>query len=276
MLNMTMFGMNCGKEEREAALESISDLTMPSVHILNKLLLKHYVKCKAVVRRVLKSAKYVCTTTDGWTSRSKGRGFLGTTVHWIDPKTMMRRSACLGATRLKGSHTHKVLARAMYKINKDFGIVKSLVATVTDNSSNFCTAFRVFGEVPEEKKGNEEEVQVVLVQEEAPPTTSQAKKKKVREDEDIDTDDEIEQLEQVEHEEGEAELSTEVDNPDEMYAENIPREFIDIEKALTEQPEESQDVTSKARQGRVEKADVDNYEGLSSDTDDESNDETGK
>jgi hypothetical protein len=146
--NAILFGMSYEDYERQDAMDTVAALDMPTVHTLKKLLQKHFTGCKEVVRRILEKAKYVCTTTDGWSCRRKS--FLGTTVHWIDPKTLVRRSACLGGNRLKGHHTHKVLACAMLKLNNHFNITKNLVATVTDNASNFCAAFRVFGEGTEE------------------------------------------------------------------------------------------------------------------------------
>jgi hypothetical protein len=143
-LEALVTGMNVRDDELQKAWDSLDHLVMPSVHTLKNLLREHYLKCKDVVKHVLKQAKYVSTTADGWTSRSKA--FLGSTVHWIDPKTLERRSACLGANRIVGSHTHKLLAEKMFALHREFEIMESLVATVTDNASNFAAAFRVFGE----------------------------------------------------------------------------------------------------------------------------------
>lgn len=60
------------------------------------------------------------TTADCWSANKKG--YLGMTVHWLDPETRERNMGVLACERLKGSHTHEVLARAMNNIHSQFGI----------------------------------------------------------------------------------------------------------------------------------------------------------
>ena len=107
------------------------------------------------IKTILDDVSYVATTTDGWSMR--GRAFIGLTVHWIDPHTIKRRCAALSCERLLGSHTYDALAGAISSVHTKFGITKKVVATTTDNASNFGKAFRMFGAVNEELDDKDEE-----------------------------------------------------------------------------------------------------------------------
>lgn len=110
----------------------------------------------------------ICTTSDCWTSR--GRSFIGTTGHWMEPKPglyiyiyilyfktrlyyfyfylgvgIVRQSICLGIKRVTGRHTFDVIGKKIESIHQDFGIDDKVRITVTDSGSNFLKAFRVFG-----------------------------------------------------------------------------------------------------------------------------------
>ncbi|XP_043269475.1 uncharacterized protein [Venturia canescens] len=97
------------------------------------------------IRNILETkAMYVCTTADIWTSRS--RRFLGVTAHWIDNATLTRQSFAIACQRFPGSHTAERIAEVLLDINESFGLnTEKVVATVTDNGSNFAKAFREFG-----------------------------------------------------------------------------------------------------------------------------------
>ncbi len=119
---------------------------VPSRYIVTDRLEKKFEEAKTRLKTLLKEVDHVCTTADGWSSRR--RFFLGATVHWLDPVTLARKSACLGLRRIKGSHTHDVLAASLAQIHSDFGLsVEKITCTVTDNGSNFVKAFEVFGKV---------------------------------------------------------------------------------------------------------------------------------
>ncbi|XP_057331849.1 uncharacterized protein LOC130671788 [Microplitis mediator] len=86
------------------------------------------------------NTQYVCTTADTWSSKT--RRFLGMTVHWIDFKTLQRKSYALACRRLTGTHSYDRVARLIEDIHTSFGMDKTKVlATVTDNGSNFVKAF---------------------------------------------------------------------------------------------------------------------------------------
>lgn len=107
------------------------------------------------IKSVLNDISYVATTTDGWSMR--GRSFVGLTVHWIEPNTIKRRWDALSCKCLRGSHTYDVLAGSINSIHTKFGIAKKVIATTTDNASNFAKAFRVFGPVDEDLDDEVEE-----------------------------------------------------------------------------------------------------------------------
>lgn len=62
----------------------------------------------------------------------------------IHPETLQRHSAALACQRFKGHHTHDRVAKVLADIHKKYGL-EDVVATVTDNASEFVAAFKVFG-----------------------------------------------------------------------------------------------------------------------------------
>ncbi|XP_077270691.1 uncharacterized protein LOC143901934 [Temnothorax americanus] len=96
------------------------------------------------VRKTMNSARYVCTTADIWTGSN--RRFLGVTAHWIDEKTLDRKSAALACRRFPGTHSFDNIAEMLEGIHTTFGLTcDKIIATVTDNGSNFVKAFQEFG-----------------------------------------------------------------------------------------------------------------------------------
>jgi hypothetical protein len=92
--------------------------------------------------QTFQNVSYVATTTDCWSAHH--RAYLGVTAHWID-NTMTRQSAGLACVRLKGSHTFDIIAGALEKIHLSYQLQNKIIKTTTDNGSNFCKAFAVFG-----------------------------------------------------------------------------------------------------------------------------------
>ncbi|KAB0804457.1 hypothetical protein PPYR_01427 [Photinus pyralis] len=86
---------------------------------------------------------HVCTTADIWSSKS--RSFLGVTCHWLN-EDLQRRSVALACSRFAGTHSYDRVAEALDDIHKRFHLdTNKILATVTDNGSNFVKCFKEFG-----------------------------------------------------------------------------------------------------------------------------------
>lgn len=99
-------------------------------------------RCDAIKYK-LQKVDFVCTTADLWST--KHRTYIGTTIHWLDPNTLCRKSSSLSCNRFRSPHTNDRIAEQLHDINSKYEIVPKIVATVTDNASNFAKAFKVFG-----------------------------------------------------------------------------------------------------------------------------------
>lgn len=95
------------------------------------------------VREQLKNVDYVCTSADIWSGRR--RSFFGVTAHWVD-SNYQRKSAALACKRFTKTHSYDRIASLLQNIHLNFGLTyPKIVATVTDNGSNFVKAFKTFG-----------------------------------------------------------------------------------------------------------------------------------
>lgn len=63
-------------------------------------------------------------------------------VHWIDEKSLERKSAVLACHRVTGRHTYDVLAREINAIFLKYKIQNKVSYMITDNGSNFVKAFK--------------------------------------------------------------------------------------------------------------------------------------
>ncbi|XP_057335994.1 uncharacterized protein LOC130674623 [Microplitis mediator] len=63
----------------------------------------------------------------------------------IESQTFERKSYAIACRRLKGAHSYDRVAQLIKEIHASYGIDKKVLATVTDNGSNFVKAFREFG-----------------------------------------------------------------------------------------------------------------------------------
>ena len=71
-----------------------------------------------------------------------------------------RESVAVACRRFKGTHSYDKIAELIDNINSEFGIsYRNIVATVTDNGSNFAKCFKEFGvQYPEtSEESNEQE-----------------------------------------------------------------------------------------------------------------------
>lgn len=99
--------------------------------------------CEQKIKVICAETTYICTTCDIWSGRK--RSFLGVTMHWITDK-YQRKSLALACRRFRNSHSAERIAFLLKQIYDHFGLSNSkIVATVTDNASNFIKAFRLYG-----------------------------------------------------------------------------------------------------------------------------------
>jgi len=99
-------------------------------------------KVVAALKQKLREVEFVATTAYCWSVQH--RSSIGLTVHWIRPDDLGRESAILACRRLKGHHTHSVLAESMEQIHMEYGIVDKICKATTDNGANFIKAFECF------------------------------------------------------------------------------------------------------------------------------------
>lgn len=110
---------------------------------LMKKLNESFVRMKNKINETLIKNKYFCTTADVWST--KHRSFFGYTCHWLDEK-FQRKSIALACKRFHGMHSYERIAEMITSINSEYDLNHSkIVATVTDNGSNFLKAFKEFG-----------------------------------------------------------------------------------------------------------------------------------
>lgn len=95
------------------------------------------------MKKEFANLKYLCATADIWSTRRKS--FLVITVHWIDQKTLERKSKVLCCRRFHSPHDNETIAGMVSSIYDEFGITNKVLCTVTDNASNSVKAFQEFG-----------------------------------------------------------------------------------------------------------------------------------
>lgn len=78
---------------------------------------------------------------------SKKKSFLGVTAHWINVNSLKRQSetdflkeTVLTCRRFQGTHSFDRIAEMLCDIHSEFGLDSKVLATVTDNASNFAKA----------------------------------------------------------------------------------------------------------------------------------------
>jgi hypothetical protein len=110
---------------------------------LRRVILDKFDSYNGKVRDLLEGVANVCTTCDVWSGKRKS--FLGLTVHWITANTFERKSAALACRRFKDTHSAERLAELLTIIYNEYNIENKIVASTTDNGSNFVKAFRLWG-----------------------------------------------------------------------------------------------------------------------------------
>lgn len=128
-------GMNVNVPRRKAAMRLINE--MYNSHTEN-------------LKKEIQKQDYVCSTADIWSTKT--RSFMGVTLHWIDAN-LERKSVALACKRFTGTHDYKNIGEMLENINLNFNIRSAqIVATVTDNGSNFVKAFREFSVTEESQR----------------------------------------------------------------------------------------------------------------------------
>lgn len=95
------------------------------------------------LKDTFKTVDYLCATADIWSTKHKS--YMGVTVHWVDAKTLERKSNVLCCRRFESPHTGNRIATMLNAVYNEFNIGDKILVTVTDNASNFVKAFKDFG-----------------------------------------------------------------------------------------------------------------------------------
>ncbi|KAK9533152.1 hypothetical protein VZT92_008328 [Zoarces viviparus] len=70
---------------------------------------------------------------------------MGVTAHWIKPDSTERESVVLACRHFPSPHNYNRIAEILEKIHSEFGLSnENIIATVTDNGSNFVKTFKEF------------------------------------------------------------------------------------------------------------------------------------
>uniref|UniRef100_A0A3P9IQU6 HAT C-terminal dimerisation domain-containing protein n=1 Tax=Oryzias latipes TaxID=8090 RepID=A0A3P9IQU6_ORYLA len=138
-------------------IPSNNNVHLPHRKSFTSYLENEYKKMKAALKLALDDVQFVSTTADIWTANN--RSYMGVTIHWFNQDTLERHKAALACKRVRGRHTFDVIAAELEQIHSSFGLLNKVVATVTDNASNFVKAFKTFPppESDEDEKEEEEE-----------------------------------------------------------------------------------------------------------------------
>ena len=92
----------------------------------------------------LSEAKHFAVTSDFWTSITHV-AFMSFTVHFIDEDWILR-SYCLDTIPSYEDHTGENIAGALQDVLENWQLSsEKLVATTTDNASNYVAAFETLG-----------------------------------------------------------------------------------------------------------------------------------
>jgi len=121
---------------------SVCSYQLPDRKSFTQHLDKLYDSMVKKVKEALEVIDGVSTTADVWTAHH--RSYLGMTVHWIDKDTLKRCKAAIACVRITGRHTYDVIASRIEQIHANYGLNGKVVATITDNGSNFVKAFSVY------------------------------------------------------------------------------------------------------------------------------------
>lgn len=116
---------------------------MSSFQLKNKINIA-YGEYQIALTKVFERVPFVCEAVDIWST--KRRSFMGISVHYIDPDTLERKSFALSCAEFESPHNNERIAEHLQLIHSQYGLMREkIIATVTDNASNFVKALREFG-----------------------------------------------------------------------------------------------------------------------------------
>lgn len=119
----------------------IPNFQIPSRRMINRRIDEMYQKEKANLIDVLASVKWVLATADAWSAHK--RAFMGVTLHYVDPDTLIMQSIALACRRFKNSHTGENIAKLLKSIFDEFKVISKIQNVVTDNAASFKKAFQL-------------------------------------------------------------------------------------------------------------------------------------
>lgn len=128
------------KSVRECFQIANENLKVPSRPAVVKKIGNLFNENREDLKQSLSKVNNIMMTADLWSSWR--RSFLGTTIHWIDPRDLSRKSDVLSCCRMVGSHTGEIIAETVMKTLDSYGIRKKVEYCMTDGAKNMIKAFR--------------------------------------------------------------------------------------------------------------------------------------
>lgn len=117
--------------------------SLPCRPTVMKLISNDVLEMKEQLKLQIQNANFVCTTADIWSTKT--RSFFGYTCHWVD-KDLKRKSVALACRRFAGTHNYIKINEILNQIHTEYDLNNSnIIATVTDNGSNFVKTFKEYG-----------------------------------------------------------------------------------------------------------------------------------
>jgi hypothetical protein len=103
-------------------------INIPSRRNLGRKIHNLFEDTKTKIINDIKDIKYICTTTDIWSS--KKRSFLGVTAHWINVDNFQRKSSSLACRRFQGTHSYDKIANLLHDIHLEYNLNSNKVSIV--------------------------------------------------------------------------------------------------------------------------------------------------
>lgn len=105
----------------------------------NSMLSSQYAEIYGKVKLSLDKAKYVCITTDAWTSRNND-AYIAVTCHFIDIETEALKTVLLSCFITTERHTAINLEKDLRLVLEEWKLLPKVVAIVSDNAANIVCA----------------------------------------------------------------------------------------------------------------------------------------